>query len=404
MNSSQSSAGFFDPTDSSNAKLRDSYAMNVLEKLIHFLTVAKDNETVGHIGIHDATNSSKARRRLIEKRLEREKDIQVLWIESICNDTSIIQENIKLKIRSPDYKNKNAAEAIKDFTERLKMYEVSYEQLDESDNTKSYIKLIDVGRQILTNNIRGYVQSQIITYLMNYNVEPRHIWVTRHGESMAHVQGGILGGDSDLSPKGYLYSAALVKFFNYQKLDGVEVWTSTLIRSKETGRLIENRASKLLRLSSLNEINAGLCEGMTYKEIEEKMPEEFEARNKDKLRYRYPRGGESYIDLIGRLRALIIELERKTETVFIISHQAVLRTIIGYWINCPKEQIPYVEVPFHTVLCLTPTPFGCIEARYEIDLDRFESGADVFWTVTELFFPIVPTKQEFRGYPTQSKL
>jgi broad specificity phosphatase PhoE len=42
--------------------------------------------------------------------------------------------------------------------------------------------------------------------------------------------------------------------------------------------------------SILNEINAGICEGMTYKEIEEKYPEEFRARSKDKFNYRYPKG------------------------------------------------------------------------------------------------------------------
>jgi 6-phosphofructo-2-kinase / fructose-2,6-biphosphatase 3 len=36
----------------------------------------------------------------------------------------------------------------------------------------------------------------------------------------------------------------------------------------------------------LDEINAGACDGMTYEEIAERMPEEFQARKKDKLRYR----------------------------------------------------------------------------------------------------------------------
>ena len=33
----------------------------------------------------------------------------------------------------------------------------------------------------------------------------------------------------------------------------------------------------------------GACDGMTYEEIEEEYPEEFEMREKDKLAYRYPR-------------------------------------------------------------------------------------------------------------------
>lgn len=56
------------------------------------------------------------------------------------------------------------------------------------------------------------------------------------------------------------------------------------------------------RIRALNEIYAGSCEGMTYNEIKERMPDEFEMRCQDKTRYRYPNGGESYIDLIERLK------------------------------------------------------------------------------------------------------
>jgi broad specificity phosphatase PhoE len=51
---------------------------------------------------------------------------------------------------------------------------------------------------------------------------------------------------------------------------------------------------------NLDEIYAGLCDGMTYKEIEANFPQEASERKKDKLGYRYPRG-ESYLDVIQRL-------------------------------------------------------------------------------------------------------
>ncbi len=34
----------------------------------------------------------------------------------------------------------------------------------------------------------------------------------------------------------------------------------------------------------------GICEEMTYEEIQSKHPEEFAARDEDKFHYRYPRG------------------------------------------------------------------------------------------------------------------
>ena len=40
-------------------------------------------------------------------------------------------------------------------------------------------------------------------------------------------------------------------------------------------------------------------ENLTYEEIQEKYPEEFAARDQNKLAYRYP-SGESYQDLVAR--------------------------------------------------------------------------------------------------------
>ncbi len=41
---------------------------------------------------------------------------------------------------------------------------------------------------------------------------------------------------------------------------------------------------------ALNEIDAGICEGMTYREIAEMYPEEFALRDQKKYHYRYPNG------------------------------------------------------------------------------------------------------------------
>ena len=46
----------------------------------------------------------------------------------------------------------------------------------------------------------------------------------------------------------------------------------------------------------------GVCEGMTYEEIQATYPEEFALRDADKYHYRYPTG-ESYQDLVARLEA-----------------------------------------------------------------------------------------------------
>lgn len=65
----------------------------------------------------------------------------------------------------------------------------------------SFIKVIDVGRRFLVNRIQDHIQSKIVYYLMNIHVQPRTIYLCRHGESTDNLE-GRLGGDAGLSPRG----------------------------------------------------------------------------------------------------------------------------------------------------------------------------------------------------------
>lgn len=51
------------------------------------------------------------------------------------------------------------------------------------------------------NRVQDHIQSRIVYYLMNIHVQPRTIYLCRHGESEHNLQGKI-GGDSGLSSRG----------------------------------------------------------------------------------------------------------------------------------------------------------------------------------------------------------
>ena len=95
------------------------------------------------------------------------------------------------------------------------------------------------------------------------------------------------------------------------------------------------------------------------------MPDEFAARAANKFRYRYPRG-ESYADVIQRLEPVIVELEGLRSPVLIVGHQAVLRALYGYLMGKPQDECPYLSVPLHTVIQLTPTETGYDEQRFPL--------------------------------------
>lgn len=71
-----------------------------------------------------------------------------------------------------------------------------------------------------------------------------------------------------------------------------------------------------------------------------KFPQEFAWRDQDKLQYRYP-WGESYIDIMTRLKPVLLELEGDMDNLLIISHQAVLRCLLGYFLNKKHGNLTY---------------------------------------------------------------
>ena len=118
---------------------------------------------------------------------------------------------------------------------------------------------------------------------------------------------------------------------------------------------------------------------MTYEEISVKYPAQFAARDLNKLTYRYP-GGESYQDLVARLEPVIMELERlaycedhwqysvllRQGNVVVIAHQAVLRCILAYFMEKHLSDLPYIKVPLHTLIKITPVAYGCEVDYYNL--------------------------------------
>lgn len=253
---------FFDPHNTLGEQQRREAAAAALEDMMRWF---RDDQ--GIVAIYDATNSTTARRRWLCEKLGKE-DIQVLFIESICQDEELILANIKdVKLSSPDYAKMDPDEAAVDFRARIDHYKEQYETITEQELT--YIKLINVGSQNIINQIQGYLESRIVYYLMNLHIAPRKIYFSRHGESQYNLAGKI-GGDSNLSERGRLYAVKLPDLIKTNLGDqDLTVWTSTMKRTIETSEKLDYPK---LQWKALDELDAGVCDGMTYEEIEVTLP------------------------------------------------------------------------------------------------------------------------------------
>ncbi|KAM3313915.1 hypothetical protein ACQJBY_033044 [Aegilops geniculata] len=361
-------ADFFRGDNKEGVEARNEVAALAMEDMLSWM------EEGGQVGICDATNSTRSRRNMLMKMAEGK--CKIIFVETICNDQDVLERNIRLKVQqSPDYAEQTDFEAgVRDFKERLAYYEKVYEPVDEG----SYIKMIDMvsgnGGQLQINNISGYLPGRIVFFLVNCHLTPRPILLTRHGESLDNV-GGRIGGDSSLSEVGEVYSRKLASFVEKRLKSErtASIWTSTLQRTILTAQPIIGFPK--IQWRALDEINAGVCDGMTYDEVKKNKPEEYESRRKDKLRYRYPRG-ESYLDVIQRLEPVIIELERQRAPVVVIAHQAVLRSLYAYFADKPLEEVPKIEIPLHTIIEIKMGVTGVEEKRYKL-MDAVNPTAEV---------------------------
>ncbi|KAJ8302352.1 hypothetical protein KUTeg_021339 [Tegillarca granosa] len=310
---------FFRKDNVEAQEIRNKCALMAVEDACNFL------KNGGEVAVLDATNTTRERRKLLVEIIHKKNNFRLFFEVKVC---------------SPDYTGMDKNEAVKDFLQRVDHYKDGYEELNHNhDKDLSFIQIFNQGERFLVHKLAGHLQSRVVYYLMNIHVLPRTIYLTRHGESEMNLQGRI-GGDSELSNRG-------------REISNLKVWTSELKRTKQTSVHID---APIEHWKALNEIDAGICEEMTYEEIQEKYPQEFALRDQDKFHYRYP-SGESYQDLVARLEPVIMELERQ-ENVMVICHQAVLRCLLAYFQDKSSDEIPWVPVPWETVVKMTISGHG----------------------------------------------
>jgi broad specificity phosphatase PhoE/predicted kinase len=381
------SACFFSGSNSDGKNKREELAMAVLNDALQWM--CQDNEPC--IAVFDATNTTKDRRKgVVERCKQTPNKTTVIFVESICDSEEVLQDNLLQKVRhSADYKHMSEEEALADLRKRISNYEAVYEPLE--DETQSYIKLINLSAKVICNQVHGSLAHQLVTLLMSTHITPRPIWLTRPGSfqkakttmvdtmrtkdinpklsSLPQLSRGVSNAAS-LDTAGHAYAAKIAEFIS-ERAGGrdVHVHTSTLQRSSATvSPFLERHGpqrSAPVEWSALNNLDTGICHGMTSGQVQELMPEEFAAFQRAPFRYRVP-GGESYADLVKRLAPFVLHMERTTAPMLIVSHMSVLQILRGYMMNKSWEEIPETPFPAGALVQYTPNQYGWKEEVFEL--------------------------------------
>jgi ribonuclease H / adenosylcobalamin/alpha-ribazole phosphatase len=176
---------------------------------------------------------------------------------------------------------------------------------------------------------------------------PATLWVIRHGQSAGNVARDaaheekldrikLVGRDVDvpLSPLGERQSQALGRWF--ARIPAAErpnvVLVSPYARAMQTARLIresggtEEEGEPLCGDERLREKEFGILDGLTATGIGKTFPDQADFRRVLGKFYHRPPGGESWCDVVLRLRSLLdtVSLHYAGQRVLIVAHQVVV--------------------------------------------------------------------------------
>jgi broad specificity phosphatase PhoE len=234
---------------------------------------------------------------------------------------------------------------------------------------------------------------------------PERLWIVRHGESAgnvardaAHAAGlsqidiGARDADVELSPRGEEQSRALGRWFADMP-DGERpnvVLISPYIRAQQTAELIASMgalhsgAPAFIVDERLREKEFGILDRLTRSGIERDFPQQAEFRSVLGKFYHRPPGGESWCDVILRLRSALdtMSLHYDGCRVLIVSHQVVVLCMRYLLEQMTEQQILAVDAEGDVA--------NCAVTEYRFDPERTPHGA----LVLHRYNFVAPLEQE----------
>jgi predicted amino acid-binding ACT domain protein len=325
FNASKDGAASFFSNENKDAKIqREEAADAALSDILQWFF---QEEAPNKCAIFDATNSTRSRRKHIVKRFAPYSSVRVVFIEVICNDEIILNENILYKVRcSPDYNGMSLNDAVHDFQTRISNYTQVYEPINKiQDRNLSYIQIEDMGNSAVLNKIYGRMTTLVLPYLMALHVGIRPIWLLCIDEETS--------GSSDygkLETRSFHSHASLLSEWlrtaiflsggggvlahdNSTSSNGIDDVLPVFTSSYETGYSI---ASDLISITG---------------EIKNENQYRIMHRVRDVLRPQST--GKTNRQLCGRLLTMAIELEQQTSPTVVIAGSRVLRGLTSYFLR-----------------------------------------------------------------------
>ncbi len=188
---------------------------------------------------------------------------------------------------------------------------------------------------------------------------PTRIYLLRHGQ-VEGFQDKRYNGQADvqLTAQGLEEYESLRARLADKPLRAI--YTSDLSRCHTGAHLLaQTHGLSPVATAKLRELHIGEWEGMTWKEIQERFPKQWQARLDDIVNYRVP-GGENLVDLAARVRPMIrrIVSEHTGQEVVVVGHGGVNRVLLLDAIGAPLGRLFHIEQNFGCLNIIDYYPDG----------------------------------------------
>jgi alpha-ribazole phosphatase len=170
------------------------------------------------------------------------------------------------------------------------------------------------------------------------------IYLIRHGQVAGHDQPRYNGqADVGLTDVGLEQYHVLKERLAGNPLSAC--YTSDLSRCAIGAKIICGRFGiEPVRRPELRELNIGVWEGLTWQEIAQRWPMEWQARLSDLVNYRVPQG-ENLLDVEARVMPVIAEIveRHKGQEILVVGHGGVNRIVLLNAIGAPLAGMFNIE-------------------------------------------------------------
>jgi probable phosphoglycerate mutase len=172
---------------------------------------------------------------------------------------------------------------------------------------------------------------------------PSSLWLVRHGESSGNIARDLANAqglddisidaqrdcDVPLSERGREQAHALGEWMAEEGQCPTAILTSPYLRARNTAEIVAREAGLALPVvvdERLREREFGVLDRLTRRGIERRFPEQAKLRKALGKFYHRPPGGESWCDVILRLRSVVDTLtrEHQGERVLLVCHSVVV--------------------------------------------------------------------------------